>query len=318
MAKESQVLKDYYEPFLRGQNKRTNNYTDDRMQILENMYIRNLSELCANRFQWPGLPEEIDLRFLELELFTRARGIFMEHPKENDKYVFLRADGYGWWDYQNNPTSYTYTGNDILSGQVDADKCVPVWANYNRVPDIDTVYIYATKLAEIDRTIEINTMSARLTKIIAADENARLSMANIHKQIAAGEPVVYVTNGFDPANITVMDLGVNPDGIISMQMVKNRVWNEAMTLLGINNANQDKKERMITDEVGANDSQVEAFRDIALNARRQAAEKINEKYGLSVSVEFTSDEREVEETEEQQGLEGGENGGIHDEVEGRN
>jgi hypothetical protein len=59
-----------------------------------------------------------------------------------------------------------------------------------------------------------------------------------------------------------------------------------MGLLGINNANQDKKERLVAAEVGANDEQVQATRNIALNARQQAAERINKLYGLSVEVDF--------------------------------
>lgn len=63
-----------------------------------------------------------------------------------------------------------------------------------------------------------------------------------------------------------------------MDIHKNMVWNEAMTFLGIDNANTDKKERLVENEVTANNGQVEASRYIMLNARRQACKQINEMF----------------------------------------
>jgi hypothetical protein len=59
-----------------------------------------------------------------------------------------------------------------------------------------------------------------------------------------------------------------------------------MGMLGINGANQDKKERLVAAEVGANDEQVQASRNVALNARQFACEQINQLWGLNVSVDF--------------------------------
>lgn len=57
-----------------------------------------------------------------------------------------------------------------------------------------------------------------------------------------------------------------------------------MTLLGINNGNQDKKERLVADEVSVNNEQVVAARGVALHSRQMAAEEINRRYQLNVSV----------------------------------
>lgn len=309
MGKLDAVSVGFYESFVKGNSFRRN-LPADRLAALERMYMRQLIELSANRFKWEGLPEDIDPRFLEMELTMRGRIIFMRHPKHPEKLVALRGDPLGNWDYQDNATEYSYIGNDILSGTVSADDCVPIWSNYHRIPDLDTIMIYATKIAQADRTVEINAMSARLTKIIAAEENRKLSMANISQQIEQGNPVIYVTKGFDPSAVTVLDLGVHPEGIVSMQTVKTKMWAEAMTYLGINNANQDKKERLVSAEVGANDEQVNTFRNIALNAREHAVEKINEKFNLNISVSFKNEaDNEVYETTVER-LEA-ENGGIH-------
>ena len=59
-----------------------------------------------------------------------------------------------------------------------------------------------------------------------------------------------------------------------------------MTLLGIDNANQDKKERVQSAEVNANNTQIIASRNIWLSERQKAVEKFNEKFGQNVKVSF--------------------------------
>ena len=62
------------------------------------------------------------------------------------------------------------------------------------------------------------------------------------------------------------------------------------TFLGINNANQDKRERLVASEVDANDEQVEQARFNMLDARLDACKLINDMFGLDISVKFRNDE----------------------------
>jgi hypothetical protein len=87
-----------------------------------------------------------------------------------------------------------------------------------------------------------------------------------------------------------MDLGIDANVIEKLHILKVRQWNECMGYLGINNANQDKKERLVADEVDANNEQVAASRNVALNARQEACGLINKLYGLNVSVDFRAEE----------------------------
>ena len=75
-----------------------------------------------------------------------------------------------------------------------------------------------------------------------------------------------------------------------MQEAKARVWNECMTMLGIMNVNNEKKERMVVEEASGASGQVLAMRAVALNERMRAAEKISKKYGLEVTCEWNLDE----------------------------
>jgi hypothetical protein len=107
------------------------------------------------------------------------------------------------------------------------------------------------------------------------------------RQIAEGQDVIFGTDALDMGGtVEVLDLGIDPMNLPNLMIARSKLWNECMGLLGINNANQDKKERLVAAEVGANDDQVQASRNVALNARQTAAAQISKLYGITVTVDF--------------------------------
>jgi hypothetical protein len=274
-------------------------------QMIENMYIRLLTDLCASRFKWSNVPEEIDLRFLELTLFYQALSVFYFDGRY-DKYMSLRANMNGHLDYQNNPTGYNVIGNNFTSVSVSAikdtesfdkqdisqiiGKGIPIWANKQRTPDIDIVLIYAKKLANFDRTVEINSMNARMPKVVVSNENMTLTMSNLSRQIEEGQNNLKVRGNINLEDIKALDLGIDSLAILNIDIVRDRQWNKCMTLLGIQASNQDKKERLVSDEVTANGDQTSMMQYVNLNERRAAVKKINDYYGLNIIVEYYTDE----------------------------
>lgn len=273
----------YYAPFLAGSRDFYNNPAKNRQELMESMYQRILTELAVNRFEWKGLPDTVNPRWLELNLFYTALCVFYWDTEYN-KYLALRATGNGRINMVGNPVSFTMLGPLFRSKTLPASKVVPIWANYLRIPDLDIVTIYAHKLAELDRTIEINSKNARVNRAVLTAENTRLTMANITRLIDEGQKDVTISDRQYVDNLVPIDLAIHPDSYEKMHILRTRLWNECMGLLGINNANQDKKERLVESEVGANDDQIGAMQDVNLNARQYAAEWINKKYNLDVSV----------------------------------
>lgn len=271
--------------------------------LIKNMYLRHLTELAINRFKWTGLPKSIDSRFVELELFRHALVVFYKETspefvaKAGERFFAVAAAPLGALNVYQNPVEYRtygtlYAAKTLKGGS----ECVPIWSNMLRTPDLDIVEVYAEQLTELTITIQANSKLLRKQKIIYANENTRLSYANIARQIDEGVEVIYgQEDAMNPANIQVLDIGGDPVGVLNLMIAKSKLWNECMTMLGINNANQDKKERLVADEVAANDDQVFATRGIALNSRQYACDQINAKYKnpdgtpLNVSVEFNTD-----------------------------
>ena len=75
--------------------------------------------------------------------------------------------------------------------------------------------------------------------------------------------------------------------------------NEFLTCLGINNSNTDKRERLISAEVNSNNQFVSCNVNKMLEARQRACELINAKFGLNISVELRTPQKEENEGSEE-------------------
>jgi hypothetical protein len=277
--------------------------------MIQRMYIRILTELACNRFKWENLPETVDIRFMEMTLFEQALSIFY-WDNRYDSFFALNGTMTNGLNMMNNPTGFQTVGlGPYIPVQLEAynpgtpvDRiakiggkpkvAIPIWANYMRVPDLDIVHIYASKLADIDMTIEINAHNARRNKVIIGPDGMRLSTINFNRLVDEGVNGIQVnSNGplSDLSFVQAVDLGINVDSIEKLDILRVRQWNTCMGLLGIDNANQDKKERLVASEVDANNDQADMMRYVSLNARRTAAEQIKTVFGFDVKVEYFTD-----------------------------
>lgn len=127
---------------------------------------------------------------------------------------------------------------------------------------------------------------------MVAPEEMRLTIQTFYDQMSDNQPVIYVpqTTWATLGKDTVQAVETNAPYIVDKLLIdKAKIWGEIMTFLGIDNANQEKRERLVANEVEANNGQVEISRLRGLDARRYACEQINERYGLNVSVNFNYD-----------------------------
>lgn len=268
-----------------GQRLFMPNTSRDKQTVYERFYYRRLTELSMNRFQWNNLPVSIDRRHLEQTLLYHGLSVFFWDTRFNS-FMALPGSAAGGWNATDNPRSFHVVAPQYPAITLSARDCVPIWANYTRLPELDAVQIYAQRLAAIDVSLDVNSLHARRTKVVVADENTQHTSANIQRLIDEGAPVVYLRNPLG-GQVDATDFSVDPKNIESLHMYKVRLWNECMMMLGINGSNQDKRERVQTAEVEANNEQIDLNRALALNSREYAAQAINRKYADKLEKEIT-------------------------------
>lgn len=268
-----------------------------RQTQLEHMYRRQLMGKCLSRFTWEGLPNGIDPRFVEATIFNNGYSVFY-FDTLFEMFMAMPATIFGPLDIQDNPTGYRITRNGVYSRDVSVADSVCIWGNQVREPEIDLVISYAARLAQIDRTIEIDLLNERNPMIVACSQDQRLTIQNLISKIYDGEPVVWGTENLSMDNLA-NTMGVFPlnqnagTGAVSSikhMESKSKIWGEALTMLGIMNVNSEKRERMVVEEAAANSGQVLASRESFMKPRQLACEQINEKFGLKVSCSWAVDD----------------------------
>ena len=170
----------------------------------------------------------------------------------------------------------------------------------NCLTDIE---IYARRLYECERTIDVNIKAQKTPVAILCDENQRLTMKNMYAQYDGNEPFIFGAKDLDIKKIQAITTGA-PYVADKVMQTKFQIWNEAMTYLGISNVNMHKKERLLNDEVTRNMGSTVASRYTRLEMRKQACKQINDMFGLNINVEYREDIQVVE-PDGMESLEGG-------------
>ena len=259
-------------------------------------YYNRLIELSIAMFDWTGLPDTIDPRFLELTLFKYGQAVFFKD--EVIGFLALTNAVQGGFDVYGYPVaSRAYSPYNKYQKNLTLDDSVIIYNNYLRTPSSLDVEVFAKRLYNLDRVIDVNANAQKTPVLIKCAETQRLTMKNLYKEFDGNSPVIFGDNGLSDANFTVLSTEA-PYVADRIYQLKTQIWNEALTYLGISNINVQKKERLITDEVSRNMGGVIASRYSRLNARQNACEKINKMFGLNVWCEYRDDYRELDELED--------------------
>ena len=273
-------------------------------------YLNRLTELATCMFEWKNLPPTIDERFLEMALFEKGVAVFFKD--EVLDYLALRVAIGGELNVYNIPTERrAYASNGYQNNLTDKNS-VLIYNNYLHSNSVLDVRMFARRLAELDRIIDVNTKAQKTPVLVTCPETQRLTMVNLYKSYDGNEPFIFGTSDLNPKSFTVLKTEA-PYNADKLYQLKTQYWNEALTYLGISNINVQKKERLISDEVTRNQGGTIASRYSRLESRREAVKKINMMFDLDIEVNYREDFQYLDEELITPTIDYQETGGVDDE-----
>ena len=262
-------------------------------------YLERMKKICLSMFEWINLPDSMNARFLELCLYYNGQASLLYD--EDFGYInTMCADG-GYINIYGLPTElncYSYRFNQRRSlymtdtGEEKGKECILVMNNYERVPTSATIELFAYRLAEAQRTADVNIKAQRTPILITTDQKQYFTLKKMYEEYDGNTPAIFADKNV-----------ITPDALKSLKTdapfiaqdimdYKREVWNEFLTFMGISNLSE-KRERMISNEVDSNNELTNLNLQALLIPRKEACRQFNEKYGLmgekAIDVKVRSD-----------------------------
>lgn len=254
-------------------------------------YFDRLKELSCSMFEWQNLPDTVDERFMEMTLFQNGCAVFFKD--EVLDYLCLPVAMNGRWNVYNIPTQRRAYASNGYNKNLDYKDSVIIYNNYIRTNSVSAVKLFARKLYNLDRIIDVNANAQKTPNVIQCDETQRLTLLNLYKEVDGNAPVVFGDKNLDIKALKVLNTEA-PYICDKLYQLKTQTWNEALTYLGISNLNIQKKERLVSDEVVRSVGGTIASRYSRLQARREACDDINKMFGLDIWCDYRDDFREAD------------------------
>lgn len=288
-------------------------------------YCNRFYKIATSIFEWVNLPDSCDGEYLEHVLFYKGMGALLK--TEEYGFINTKATASGDYNIYGRPTQlncYSYSFNEVrkvYNGLIrDADgnimnnensECILVRNTLLSKPTFASMRLFALRLTELERTMDTNVKRCKDPYIIKANKQQELSMRQVFEDADNNVPAIIVEkNGLDLKDIDAIPLKVDFLGKDMMEY-KEKIMNEALTVLGINNLGE-KRERLISDETNSNNELINMNLMSYLTPRKQACKEFNEKFGLTgdkaIDVRVRSDldnliKREMSSVKDEFGIE---------------
>lgn len=203
------------------------------------IYYTYLQMLSLNMFKYKGLPESIDTFYLEYVLQTR--GYIGFYGDERLGLICSEITLGGKLNHYQDPTEYhTVSTSPLVKKNLTNEECVVMKNSPLYVGIFPYLNFFARKLALISRTMDQNLTMQWTPYIITGDKRMLQQFKVFMKKILQGVQTIFTSKGFRTEDVNVLQTNA-PFIADELHGMKQAILRECMTLLGIENANMDKK-----------------------------------------------------------------------------
>lgn len=261
-----------------------------------NMYFRQMLTLAENVFEFKNLPEFIDVSFLNKTLLRQGAIAFFKD--EVLGLIALPFETIGKNDVYGRPTTIRVIGNNGYTRILQPSEYVIMYDNNGRYPLYLDICQMAERISLCVRTEDVNILHQRTPRIWKTSKDKELSVKNMINEIDSMQETVVAYSSIDVDDMNAI-LAPAPYVTDKIDSHLDKLWAEFYRLIGIANIQEQKKERVIVDEMVASQGGTIASRYSRFEPRQHAVEMINKKFNEQISVQYYDGEPSSEEGDQE-------------------
>ena len=163
-------------------------------------YIDRLKMLSVSLFTWKGLDDIAGTgasRFLELSLYEDGKGVFVKDDELG--YMALKVSPSDKLNVYMLPVK-VMAWSIGYNKQFAFDDVVYIMNNELQKPTREFMELFAYRLYETERTIDINLQAQKTPILIEGDTKTILTLKNVYMQYSGNTPFIFGNKQFDISN----------------------------------------------------------------------------------------------------------------------
>lgn len=247
------------------------------------MYRRQLLALAENVFEFKNLPEFIDVSYMNGILLRQGSIAFFM-----DEVMGLLALPYtniGSLDVYGRPKTIQVYGSNGYTKQLKRDEFVIMYDNNGRYPLILDIQQSSERIALCKRVIDINISQQKTPRVWLTNSNKKKTVEDLLNEYDGNVETVLA---YDSLSLEEVQSVLAPAPYVAdkIDMHLEKEWAEFFRLIGIANLVEQKKERLIQDEMTASLGGTIASRYSRYEPRVRALKEINKKWNLDIQVRY--------------------------------
>ena len=247
------------------------------------MYLRQLLTLAENVFEFENLPEFIDVSYINKQLLRKGSIAFFYD--EVMGLIALPYNNIGTLDVYGRPKTIQVIARNGYTRVLKQDEFVIMYDNNGRYPLLMDIYQNAERIALCKRVIDINIEQQRTPRIWLTNSDKKRSVEDLVNQIDGNVEKVLA---YDNINIDDIQAVCEPAPYVAdkIDLHLEKEWAEFFRLIGVANLVEQKKERLIKDEMSASLGGTIASRYSRFEPRKRAIEEINKKFKTNIKIRY--------------------------------
>lgn len=263
-----------------------NDYQFEKLRLCQQLAL-NYKDIAMKIYIWKNLPNESMTSDI-IERFLYETGCVVYFDNENYGNLVLPPVAFTNLNVYGIPQVYGAQGvnGEYFSG-LNEDNSVLIKNTPNYVPTRLYIDMLCESLADVIQARKVNVNATKTPFVIEGEEQEVLSMKNLYEQISGNKAVIYKNKTKAQTSLSLNVLKTDaPYTADKLTALKNALECDALTYLGLNNNNIEKKERLVSGEVDANNEIIENYLFMRLKERKDAVEKINKLFNTNIEVDI--------------------------------